>query len=86
MKAKLVKEDFFSSSGLLFNLWVGDFVKLKKRGNPIAEIINVEMLGRGHDNALYTVQIINGVHKGQVRKVRDWDITKFAFKPLLGVG
>ena len=83
MKGKLIaKEDFVSSSELLFNLWIGDFVKLKKRGSPIAEITNVEMLGRGHNNTLYTVQIIGGVHKGQIRQIRFWDITKFAFKPV----
>ncbi len=77
----VVKEDFVPSYDLLFNLWIGDFVKLRKRGNPTAEIIGVEMIGRGHDNALYTIQIIGGVHKGQVGQVRSWDIVKFAFKP-----
>jgi hypothetical protein len=64
------------SKDLLINLWLGDRIKLRERGNPIAEIKEVKMIGRGHDNALYTVEMNNG----NIKDVRSWDIILFAFK------
>lgn len=71
-------ERWFYSKGIenqpLFNLWTGDRVRLRGRGNPIAEITEVKMIGRGHDNALYTVKLNNDT----VKKVRSWDIDSWA--------